>query len=284
MHVERRPTTGPGSATLLAAEAAKDAELVVVAGGDGSIRETLIGLGESAARIPIGVIPCGNANVVARDLGIPLAGDGAFDLLTSGEKKAVDVGYIGDDLFLAMVGIGWDARTTANLAALRRTRLGARWYARWADSAYVACGLAALFTWPPGRLQLEVDGHMLEERPCAAIIANQATYGKSWSLVPQARFDDGKLHYQARRRFGFPFVAVQLLAGMLRRPAPRLVSSYGAGTRIVVRANRPVPVHVDGDFRGFETAFEVRVLASAARILVPRTAAGAAELQQAGRP
>lgn len=267
--VERQPTLGPGSATSLARRASHETELLVVAGGDGSLREALAGLGDSAARVPVGIVPCGNANVIARELAIPLDGDAALEVLAAGASQAVDVGVIGEEIFLAMVGIGWDARTTANLAALRRTRLGARWYAAWADSAYVACGLAALIARTPVRLQIHVDGRALERDYRAVVVANHATYGKGWSLTPEARFDDGLLHYQARKRFGFPFVAIQLLAAMRRRRAPSFVSDHGAGKHIVIRGARPFPFHVDGDFRGFAAAIEVHVLPAAAHFLVP---------------
>jgi len=280
--VERHPTTGPGSATALARSASRETDLLVVAGGDGSIREALTGLGTCAPRIPIAVIPCGNANVLARELGIPLAAGGALDVLAHGVPRAVDVGCADGELFLAMVGIGWDARTTADLAALRQTRLGARWYAAWADSAYFACGLAALLTRPPPPLTIAADGRRLERRYRAAIIANHATYGKGWSMAPSARFDDGLIHYQARKHFGAPFVAIQLLAAMLRRPVPGFVSDGGTGTHLVIRAERPFPVHVDGDFRGFETALALGVRPAAARVVVPVELARVAELQRTG--
>jgi len=282
VRAEPQPTTGPGSASTLARDAVGRTDLLVVAGGDGSVREALVGLEEAATQLPIAIVPCGNANVVARELGIPLTGDGAFELLASGTPRTVDVGVLGDEIFLAMVGLGWDARTTANLTALRGTRLGSWWYATWADSAYFACGIAALCTWPAARLRMHVDGEAAALPYRAALVANLPTYGKDWSMVPDALFDDGRLHYQARKRAGVPFVALQLLAGMLRRRAPHFVSDYGAGAHIVIEADRPVPVHVDGDFRGFETALELRIRPGAARFLAPAEPERFAEVRKSG--
>jgi diacylglycerol kinase (ATP) len=269
LQVDRQPTTGPGSATALARQATGDVDLVVVAGGDGSVRETLVGLGRAAERIPVGVIPCGNANVIARELQIPLSIEASAALLESGSPIPIDVGFADDEMFLAMIGIGWDARTTRNIAALRATRPGNAWYRVWADSVYVAAGLAALLSWPPDRLRLVVDGQSATEDYCAAVIANQATYGKGWSLVPDAHIQDGRLAYQARKRFGFPFVACQLVAGILRTRVPAFVSDYGSGMRISVQSDRPFPLHVDGDFRGWRTTLDLRVQPAAARLLAP---------------
>lgn len=268
--VERHATTGPGSATSLASEAGHSVDLLVVAGGDGSVREALEGLGEAAVRVPVAIIPSGNANVVARELGIPLSEGAAIEVAAQGVAVPIDIGFVGSEMFLAMVGVGWDARTTRSLATLRQTALGRAWYRLWADSAYVASGLAALLSWPPDRLELEVDGEPVERAYRAAVVANQATYGKGWSLVPSASFESGDLRFQARKRYGFPFVACQLLAGMLRRPAPAFVADYGKGQRIVIRSDRPFPVHVDGDYRGTRTSVELRVKPSGARVVAPQ--------------
>ena len=271
--VDRVATRGPGDATPLAARAAADhADLVAVAGGDGSVREAIAGLTAAGRTTAVAVLPAGNANVVARELGIPLAAEGALDVLTHGTTTAVDLGFVDDDLFLAMVGVGWDARTIRNLDRLRSTAFGRAWYRLWADSAYFAAGLAALEIRRPSQLDVRVDGAGLPRRYCAALVSNYRCYGKGWAMAPDARFDSGLLHYQMRKRFGFPFVALQLIAAMRRRPVPAFVSDLGTGRRVTIRADRPFPVHADGDFRGYYRELELRIEPAAASILAPARA------------
>ena len=137
------PTTARGGAAEIAREVAGDVELLVVAGGDGSLREAIDGLGERRDSTLVGVVPIGNANIVARELGIPLDPGAAIRLLGEGQALAVDLGWVcfngestgtpsrskGEaELFLAVVGIGWDAETVMYLDRLRRSRWGRPWY------------------------------------------------------------------------------------------------------------------------------------------------------------
>jgi diacylglycerol kinase family enzyme len=261
-----RPT---GGAEDVAREVADRVDLVVVAGGDGSIRETIAGLGRHSRRVPVAILPCGNANVTARELEVPRSRSGALELLRRGEPKQVDVGRADGVLFLAMVGVGWDARTVHNLDRLRKSRLGRTWYRVWADSAYVVAGLLALFVRRRDHLQIEVDGRPGTRSYCAALIANFRCYGKGWSMVPDADCASGRLHFQARKRFGFPFVAWQLLAAFARRAVPRFVSDYGEGRTVTVHADRPFRVQIDGDDRGAFTRIEIEVDPGAALIVAP---------------
>ncbi len=276
--VERLETTRPGHAETLARDCAASIDRLVVAGGDGSIREALTGLGEEARRVAVAVVPCGNANVVARELGIPLDPAAALALLEAdaedSEVRRVDLARANGSLFLAMVGLGWDARTVHGLARLRQTRVGAAWYRLWADSLWFVAGLLALFVWRRERLQLEVDGVALPRHYCAAVLANFRCYGKGWSMVPDARPDSGALHYQARKRFGVPFVVCQLLAAVFARRTPAFVSDHGAGRRIRVQATRNFGVQIDGDPAGTTRDLVVEIEPAAACFVVPRPRAG----------
>ncbi len=269
--VECVPTNRPGDAEPLARARARAIDLLAVAGGDGSIREAIAGLGEESRRVPVAILPCGNANVVARDLRVPLDADGALEVLRSGAATPIDLGRIGSELFLAMVGIGWDARTVRHLSRLRRTRIGGWWYRLWADSVYFLAGLAAVFVWPPARIRITVDEQAVGPPYCAVQIANLRCYGKGWAMVPDAHRASGRLHFQARKRAGPLFILWQLLAAMFGRRTPRFVSDHGHGFRVVVQADRPFAVQTDGDDRGSFTRVEIEIEPSSARVLAPET-------------
>ncbi len=266
--IRRLETRRAGHGVELVRDCAKDIDLLVVAGGDGTCREACVGLGGEGARVEIVLLPCGNANVVARELGLPLDPHPALDALERGQPRAVDVGDLDGDLFLAMVGTGWDARTVDHLARLRATRFGRAWYALWADSLWLFAGLRALFVRPRIRTRILVDGHPLPGTYPAAVVANFSCYGKGWAAVPQADATSGKLHYQARKRAGPLWVAWQLLAAFRKRQLPAFVSDYGEGSCIELRADRPFPVQVDGDAHEPRDAIRVQVRPAAARFRV----------------
>jgi len=173
--VERIPTCDRSGATRIARRVAEKVDLLVVAGGDGSIREAIGGLEQAAGHVKLGLVPVGNANVLARELGIPLAPDAAVAILSSETAVPVDLGSANGELFLAMVGVGWDALTVRYLDRLRHSKWGRIWYRTWADSAYAAAGLAAAFQVRPPRFRLTRDGKMQTHRYCAALFCNVRT-------------------------------------------------------------------------------------------------------------
>lgn len=267
--VECVATRAAGDAEPLARERAGSIDLLAVAGGDGSIREALTGLGEARQRVPLAILPCGNANVVARELGVPLDPEGALEVLRSGAAVPMDVGRIGRDLFVAMVGIGWDARTVRRLCRLRGSRIGGWWYHLWADSAYFVAGLAGVFAWRPGRFRIRAGDGVAGGGYCGASIANLRCYGKGWAMVPDAHRASGRLHFQARKRAGPFFILWQLVAAVFGWRTPRFISDHGDGRRIVVEADHAFAVQVDGDDRGSFRRLEIGIEPGAARILAP---------------
>jgi len=270
--VERRVTRDLDGAIPIAAEVAGSVDYLVVVGGDGSIREAIVGLGDAAPHVDIGLVPVGNANVVARELGIPRDPSAAIDALTTGCAVPIDVAFANSELFLAMVGVGWDALVVEHVAQLRRTRLGVWWYRRWADSVYFIAGLAAVFRVGPPRFRIIADRSVGPRRYCAAILSNFRTYSKGWSMTPKAHCQSGRIHYQWRFRSLFVFVAWHVIAALLRRHSPHFISDYGDANAIRLEGEQPFPIQVDGDFRGYTTQLEVSVRSAAARIVVPLAA------------
>lgn len=267
--VERVATLAESDASRIACQFAARVRLVAVVGGDGSLREVIQGLGDEVQRVVIGIVPTGHANVMARELKIPLSAPGAIALLTAGMPRAVDLGFAEGRMFLAMIGIGFDASVVRAISRLRRSAWGRVWYRIWADSAYAAVGLWAAFQPAAPRLRLWCDGQELRGRFRALILSNTGMYGKGWSMVPEAHFTSGKLHFQARSRSGVFFVAWSVVAAMFRRRVPPHVSEYGSARRVVIEGDREFPIQIDGDFRGLARRFEAEIRPAAVQILAP---------------
>jgi diacylglycerol kinase (ATP) len=275
--VERIATRDHSGATPIARKLADKVDLLVVAGGDGSIRETISGLEDAASYVKLGLIPLGNANVTCRELGIPLDRDAAVDVLVSGSPVPVDLGFVNGELFLAMVGVGWDALTVQYVDRLRHSKLGRIWYRTWAASAYALSGLVAAFQFRPPQFTLISDGRTRAQSYRAAVLCSFGTYAKGWSMAPEAHFQSGRLHFQARKRSSIPFLAWHLAAAALGRKTPRLISDYGSAQHLVVECQQPLPVQVDGDFKGYFKKLELSVEAAAVQILAPQVRRAALE-------
>ncbi len=269
-------TGGRGGARESAQELAEGVDLLVVAGGDGSLREAIEGLGDLRSRVLVGFLPIGNANVVAQELGIPLRAEAAVEVLVSGVPTTMDLGsvrFAGENqghCFLAVVGLGWDAQTVENLDRLRHSPLGRWWYRVWADSAYFGSGMLALTRAGAPRFRLRVDGGWREADYCGLHLSNLRTYAKGMAVTPDAHHRSGRIHYQARKRSAVHAVALHFAAAALRRRVPSWLSDYGDGCEFIVESDEPIPVQVDGDFKGSWSGLELTVLPNAVRILAPR--------------
>jgi diacylglycerol kinase (ATP) len=272
--VETISTRDGSGATEIARQVADRTDLLVIAGGDGSLREALEGLGEARQRVVLAFLPIGNANVAAQELGIPNDPLQAIALLDEGVATQIDLGLVELDghteLFLAMVGVGWDAITVRYIQRIRHNRLGQICYRVWADAVYVLCGLLSTLNIRPPRFRVSLDGEDLGEGWCAAHFCNFRAYGKGMSVAPEAHHRNGRLHFQVRRSSALPGLLGHLVAARLRRRAPARTSKYGAGERMVAHSQVPLPVQTDGDFKGEFSKITVRVLPDAARILASR--------------
>ncbi|MEW6072856.1 MAG: diacylglycerol kinase family protein [Planctomycetota bacterium] len=268
-------TAHPGHATELARSRAGNADLVVVVGGDGTLREALVGLGEEVRSCVLALVPAGNANVIARELGIPRDPSGAMALLAAGAPRAIDVGLADDGrearAFLALVGVGFDGIVTHGVDRVRRTAIGRWLYARGlADAIYALCALPALLRFAPQRFSLEADGAVVAAGAPTIVVANAATYAKGWSMTPDARLDSGRLHWMAARSAAPPRVLAHLWAASRRRPVGGRLATYGAAARLSLTADRPFRWQLDGDPMPPCASLGIAVLPAQARVLAPR--------------
>lgn len=243
---------GPGSAERQVAEAnLNQFDGVVAGGGDGTLFEVLNGLFVCPrdGRPALGVIPVGTGNAFARDLGLA-PGDwaNAVDIIRAGHRRVVDVGRVeyGDDgdfrsyHFLNIVGAGLpvDAMRTAEKLKL----IG--------QSAYSLAALWQAMRLRSHRLQIELDGEVLDEDALFVEVSNTRYTGTSFMMAPNARFDDGLLDLTLVRRLPrrrllrlFPTIYRGHHVGY-----PEVVTRQARELRI--RAPAGLPLAPDGEFRG----------------------------------
>jgi diacylglycerol kinase (ATP) len=245
----------------------------VIVGGDGTLREAIDGLGDARRNVPIGIVPMGNANVVARELGIGSDVDEAIRVAIEGAPEWMDVGTVrGDDfdeLFLAVVGLGWDAHAVRLMDRMRHSQAGGTAYRLWADGLYGVAGLAASLRPGQERFTLVVDGEPLRARYCAAWFCNLRTYGKGMAVTPDAHRGSGRIHVQARKRASLPFLLTQLASALRGTRTPQFISDYVDGKTIRMEADELVAIEVDGDDLGWTRTLEIGVMRAAASVLVP---------------
>jgi len=180
-----RTTALAGDAARLAETLGSDYDAVFSLGGDGTVMEVLQAL--RGGTVPVGVLPGGTGNLVARALGIPLSVGAAVRELLRGDVTEIDLGDVGGGrLFAFAAGTGIDASMIARTSGAAKRRFGV-----W---AYVATALRAALSIDRFDLEATVDGVSYRYRATSAMVANfGSVLGGMIRLGPGIRENDGML-------------------------------------------------------------------------------------------
>lgn len=217
-------------------------DLVVVAGGDGTVRVVCAELARTD--IPVAVLPAGTGNLLARNLGISLDLDIALAELLGGTEKRIDSvqvegDQLGTDRFVVMAGLGLDAAIIADAPDELKKRVG------WA--AYVVSTVRNL-NHPFVRVEIVVDGQApLRRRARTVVIGNVGTLQANIPLLPDALPDDGVIDavvLAPRRISHWPRLALSLVVKSMQEG--RHIERF-TGKSIQVTAARTVRRQLDGD-------------------------------------
>jgi YegS/Rv2252/BmrU family lipid kinase len=259
-------TTVADPGRSMAEEAAiAGAELVLVCGGDGTVRTVCAEL--AGTGIPVGVIPAGTGNLLARNLSIPLYLQAAVDVALNGQDRAIDLVKIsGDGIepeehFLVMAGMGFDAAIMEGASEQIKARVG--WL------AYVVSALRNLM-FPAVRIEISVDdGPFTRHRARTVVIGNVGYLQAGMPLLPDAAIDDGILDVvilHPRRFLSWIPLAVRVLSKHKRTDD---TINRVTGRTVTVRANAATPRQVDGDSIGAGTEIRAECLHGKLLVRVP---------------
>jgi len=177
-------THSPDDARQMAAEApSKGYDIVIAAGGDGTVSEVANGL--AGQDLPLGIVPTGTVNVLAREFGIPLDPVHAARMISEWTPRKIDLGTANGRCFTLMAGFGFDAAVTANVLQPVKDMIGA--------SAYVLKGLETLTRYRATDVTIEMPEHTYRGKAFLVIVANAQTYTYGLKITPRASPHDGVL-------------------------------------------------------------------------------------------
>ncbi len=224
---------------------ADDVDLVIAAGGDGTVRAVC----ETAARsgVAIGVLPHGTGNLLARNLDIPVNTRDALDVVFGGQDRAIDLASFTTDggaqtSFLVMAGLGMDAQIMTGVNEDLKKRVG--------YLAYFVSGVRAI-TFPRTKVEITIDDQEpLKFKARTVVVGNVGFLQGGIPLLPDAQIDDGLLDVVvvAPKRFiGWLSIVARVVT---RRKSNDKRLSRLCGQRVHVRAEKPVPMQLDGDPAG----------------------------------
>ncbi|WP_318616399.1 diacylglycerol kinase [Sporosarcina sp. YIM B06819] len=236
-------TTGEGDATEAAKQAVERGfDLVVAAGGDGTLNEVVAGVSSFDKRPTIGLIPTGTTNDFARALRIPRDIDAAVDIIVRGETIPVDVGLMNDRHFINIAGGGRMTELTYDVPSKLKTVLG--------QLAYYLKGIEMLPSIHSSHVRIEYDGQVFDDEAMMFLVGLTNSIGGFEKLAPNSSINDGKFTLLILKKCNIAeFIRVVSLALRGEHLGDPLVIS-SAAEKIKITSSEEVLLNLDGEYGG----------------------------------
>lgn len=255
------PTMYQGHAQELAKTYAKDYDLIVCAGGDGTLSETIAGLMDAKADLPLGYIPCGTTNDLASTLGLSSDIDQAVLDILAGTPVPIDIGLFNGKTFAYTASFGAFTRASYATPQTLKNTLG--------HLAYLLEGLKDLTNIRPISAHIKTDEAELDGKYVFGSISNSTSLGGILTLDKDSvMLDDGKFELVLMESPENAYELSQLLLNLTQRkfePPIRLIAS----SNIEITTSQPLDWTLDGEQMKGETTFSICNLHRAVRIIVP---------------
>lgn len=229
-------TAGAGDAAAFARQATEDGfEMVISAGGDGTVNEIAGALSHTPTTL--GILPLGSGNGLARSLGIPMDVEEAMKIITAGHKMTCDRGIVNDLPFYCTFGVGFDAAVSEKFAMMNRR----------GRTTYIRSAIQEFLRYQSQPYVISVDGSVITEKAFLIAVCNASQYGNNAYIAPHAKLTDGLLDITVVHS-GSPLstltVGVDLLTGYLDRNTH--IDTFRVKAATIARLNGGA-AHVDGD-------------------------------------
>jgi diacylglycerol kinase (ATP) len=246
-----KATAAPGDARRLAAEAVADGfDLIVAAGGDGTVNEVLNGIDDAPNgfdRARLGVLPLGTVNVFARELKIPLRVERAWEILQREREKKIDLpsvkfsanGVHQKRCFVQLAGAGLDARAIELLNWRHKKKIG--------PLAYIIAGLKALREKKP-KITVRADGQNFSGE--LVLVGNGRFYGGPFGIFPLADLRDGLLDVCIFPQADWLTMLRCAPGFLIRQKLPEKIVRRFRAASFELSSDLPVAFELDGEWAG----------------------------------
>ena len=239
---------------LLAVEAG---EVPVVMSGDGLLGA--IGGAMAGSDTPLGLIPAGRGNDLARVLGVPVEPEAAVETILAGHSRRIDVGEANGRPFLGIASVGFDSEANRRANETRFLR---------GNLVYAYAGVRTLLGWKPARFSIRVDEERIRLTGYSIAVANSSCFGGGMYIAPAAELDDGLFDVVAIGEVG----KLRFLGNLPKVFKGTHVENDEVrvfrARQLELSASRPFPVYADGDHLT-DLPVALRVLPAALSVLVP---------------
>ncbi|MBD2043238.1 lipid kinase [Microcoleus sp. FACHB-672] len=231
-------------------------DCVIVGSGDGTINAALDGLVDTG--LPLGILPLGTANNLARNLGIPQSLPAACEIIAQGKRRTIDIGCVNGKYFLNVAGIG--------LSAEINKRVSKQFKRRWGSVAYAATALQVLWQSRPFWADIQGNNEYIRVKTVQITVCNGRYYGSGLSVSENATIDDQRLDlYCVEIQHWWDLIP--LLPAIIKGKPGRGVRTLQAQT-IEIQTRRSYLIDADGELTG-NTPAQFQIIPQALSVFVP---------------
>ena len=242
-----QPTQSEEDCIDQVARAAREgAEVIVSAGGDGTVRSVIEGLMRLPGKRPaLGILACGTMNNIAASFGIPEDINAGLDLLAECLQKQryfpMDIGVIGDEPFVEVAGVGLMARLFPLAEELKSEGL---------QAGEIVQGVREIVSAKPERVILWLDGRRVPVSALQVTLVNTPSHGARIVLSPDARVDDGLLDVVVDDRVSGPRMLWDMLIRLDPRRMTRQRRRIFQARRVSIEQATPWALQMDAGYKG----------------------------------
>jgi diacylglycerol kinase (ATP) len=234
-------------------------DAVYAAGGDGTVNDVASGL--IGQKIPMGIIPLGTGNGLARSLHIPFDFDSLVRMFVANNTITIDTGKISSHIFVSTAGIGYDANISLDFSKTRGKERSVFTYFLLAVKNY--------FTKRPEKVFLQINGKEFTRKIFALTISNVPQYGSGAIIAPQANPSNGKLVAVVIPKFSI-FKAPEAIKRLFEGSVEQLKEiEYLEFKSLRIQREKPGIFHVDGEVFLGEAILQVTVHPSSLHVIIP---------------
>ncbi|HEY9749137.1 MAG TPA: lipid kinase [Allocoleopsis sp.] len=234
-------------------------DLVIVGGGDGTLNAAIEGLVDT--QLPLGILPLGTANDLARTLRIPQSLPKACELIAKGHSQRIDLGRVNDKHFFNVASLGLSVQITNQLDK-KAKRV-------WGVLAYAATAIRVVWRARPFWAEIRLSGESIRVRTIQIAVGNGRYYGGGMTVADDAAINDQRLDlYSLECRHWWQIILLLPAIWKGRHGDWSAVRTL-EGKEFEVYTRKPQPINADGEIVTYTPA-TFRLVPKAIAVFVPR--------------
>lgn len=227
---------------------------VIAVGGDGTLK--LVTESVLNSDLPVGLLPAGSANGMAKELGIPTDAEKALDVITQDNIKKIDLVSVNKELCIHLSDIGFNAFVVKTFETFNKRGM-------W---SYIKAALRVLFRHRHMEVTIAGDNQVVKRNAVMVVLANATKYGTGAVINPKGKLDDGLFEIVVIKKISFSEIIKMMITH--KDFDPRKTELFTTSS-VDMRSKHHVHFQVDGEYLGKIHSLKAECLPGALQIIVP---------------